>query len=77
MKPQIVHDTRIDRREEIVGYMHCTRCLQEIPDGEAPMTWARLNVGITGTGEVQVWCVRHAMNVDIMRVQLPEDAEVA
>jgi hypothetical protein len=43
-------------------YLHCRRCLGELPDGESPESWARLSVGLTPIG-LQVWCVRHDINV--------------
>ncbi len=47
---------------EIRMYLHCAECLDELPVGESPKSWARLNVGWTVLG-IQVWCVRHEKNV--------------
>lgn len=47
---------------EIEAYIHCGRCLDELPKGESPASFARLNVGYTTFG-IQVWCVRHDCNV--------------
>jgi len=47
---------------EIKAFMHCAKCLREIPDGVSPAEWARVNVGWTKLG-LQVWCVRHDTNV--------------
>jgi len=47
---------------QITAFMHCARCLREMPKGESPESWARLNVGLTPKG-IQVWCVRHDVNV--------------
>jgi hypothetical protein len=44
------------------AFMHCRRCLSELPDGESPESWARLSVGWTAIG-LQVWCVRHDVNL--------------
>jgi len=46
----------------ITSYIHCKRCLAEIPDGESARTWARFEVGFTGIG-MQIWCTRHQCNV--------------
>lgn len=43
-------------------YIHCTLCIEELPAGESPESWARLSVGFTLHG-MQVWCVRHNVNV--------------
>ena len=47
---------------EIAQYMHCKQCVAEIPKGESPKTFARLNIGFTKVG-IQLWCVRHECNV--------------
>lgn len=47
---------------EIIQYAHCTRCLEELPEGESPATWSRLDVGFTAEG-LQVWCRRHEVNI--------------
>lgn len=46
----------------ITQYMHCKKCLKQIPDGVSPRDYARLEAGITKEG-FQVRCVRHEMNV--------------
>ena len=43
-------------------FFHCSKCLEEIPEGVSPREWARLEVGWTKEG-LQVWCKRHEMNV--------------
>lgn len=60
------HDPRPDQPEEIETYLQCARCLDELPLGVAPRDWARLNFGITKDGAMQLWCVRHDCNVDII-----------
>jgi len=52
----------IPNTNEIKGFMHCSKCLHEKPDGVSPADWARVNVGWTKLG-LQVWCVRHDTNV--------------
>ena len=52
---------------EIVGVMHCRKCLKEFDDqGMARLIstaeYAELDVGWTPTG-IQVWCRRHNYNV--------------
>lgn len=46
----------------IATFFHCSRCIDEKPNGQSPQEWARLSIGFTKEG-LQVWCVRHDMNV--------------
>lgn len=52
----------IPSTNEIVQYMHCSKCLSDIPSGVSPAQHARLEVGWTKLG-LQVWCRRHNCNV--------------
>ena len=59
----------------IVQYLHCAKCMQEIPDGSVPALYQRVNVGFTVKG-LQIWCVRHGINVlhvDFEGVKHPAD----
>ena len=47
---------------EINQYMHCKKCLDELPKGVAPKEWSRVAVGRTDYG-LQVWCNRHDSNI--------------
>lgn len=47
----------------IQTYFYCRKCCQNIPYGETKRSWARLVVGYTATGAIQVRCVRHDLNV--------------
>lgn len=64
--PRLYHDTRFNQPESIVTYFHCARCLNELPEGESPRSYQRVQVGLLEDGSVQVWCVRHDCNVTIM-----------
>lgn len=48
--------------KQIAAFMHCGRCLNELPAGVSPREWASLEVGWTEHG-LQVWCKRHEINV--------------
>lgn len=48
--------------EAIFTFLHCSRCVHEMPVGESPKTWARTQAGITPHG-LMVWCTRHDMPV--------------
>lgn len=69
---QLIRDARgtkeISNDNEIVAFSHCAKCLEELPAGQSPESWARLGVGFTKLG-VQVWCNRHAKNVFHMDLQ--------
>lgn len=63
---------------EIVGVMHCRKCLKEFDDqGMAllisPADYAALDVGWTPTG-IQVWCRRH--NYNVLCLELKTEDEV-
>lgn len=47
---------------EITGYIHCAKCLDDCPDEYSPRLWMDLEVGWTVNG-FQVWCKRHDCNV--------------
>jgi len=47
---------------QIDSYIHCGKCLDELPDGETPQDYKNYDIGFTDTG-LQVWCVRHNCNV--------------
>lgn len=49
-------------RNEIHSFFNCKECLDELPDGESPESYARLSCGWTPRG-MQLWCVRHNRNV--------------
>ncbi len=52
----------VTNKLEIVTYLHCGKCLDEIPNGVSPQEYKNYDVGWTGKG-LQVWCVRHNCNV--------------
>jgi hypothetical protein len=74
MKIQFMHLTERDVKEEGISYLHCEKCLQEKPANKSPREWARLSVATTKQG-FQVWCVRHDLNVDNIKVYGPEDRQ--
>ncbi len=46
----------------IVHYLHCGKCIAELPPGISPQMFAQLEVGFTPEG-LQIWCRRHQANV--------------
>lgn len=61
--------TEIPTTNEIVQYLHCNLCVEEVKEiirrtgqAQSPATYQRLEVGFTVLG-LQVWCRRHDVNV--------------
>ena len=52
----------MDQEEQIEQYFHCVQCMRQIPEGESPRSWQRVQVGFTKKG-IQIWCVRCDLNV--------------
>lgn len=71
-KPQIIHDGNAGLPNTIQSYMHCGKCLRELPPFVSPKEFSRTQIGITKTGAIQVWCSRHELNVDTMTIKMPE-----
>jgi hypothetical protein len=44
------------------SYFHCMKCWDELPEGESPRGWAKLEVCFTDEG-LRVRCVRHGCDV--------------
>jgi len=52
----------VSKTNDIQRFFHCKQCLNELPDNTSPREWVRIEAGWTKEG-LQVWCVRHEMNV--------------
>jgi hypothetical protein len=59
-------------RSSIVAFCHCTRCVRELPDGQSPSSYARIEVGLTADKKLQLWCRRHQMEIGTFEVKLDE-----
>lgn len=42
-----------------IMYLHCSRCLEQVPEETSPAEYARLSIGVNECGDLIVWCVRH------------------
>ncbi len=51
----------------IVQYIHCKKCLEELPENTSPQMYAHLEMGWTRAG-FEVRCVRH--DVSVMHIDL-------
>jgi hypothetical protein len=47
---------------KILAYIHCRKCMFELPKSMSPQQFAQLEVGYTKQG-FQVWCKRHDCSV--------------
>ena len=68
----------ISNEHRIESYLHCGKCVDEIPGDISPRDWAQLEVGWTVEG-IQIWCRRHECNVmhmDFEGHQHPADVTV-
>lgn len=46
----------------IKRYLHCKLCIDELPKGMSPQSYASIGVGWSNEG-LQIWCERHQVNV--------------
>lgn len=63
---------------KITQYMHCAKCIKELPKDVSPRDYAQLEVGWTVLG-LQVWCRRHncnVMHVDFQGQKHPADVSI-
>ncbi len=72
---ELNNDELVDQliRENDGFYLHCSMCMENKPDAFSLREWARLNVIRTMNDNrrgLQVWCVRH--NVNVMHMLLPK-----
>lgn len=49
-------------KNKIVSFLHCKKCLNELPPNTSPQEYARFEFGATIKG-YQLWCVRHNKNI--------------
>jgi hypothetical protein len=53
----------------IERFIHCNECIQSLPKDLSPRENIHLEVGLTATGDIQVWCVRHERNVALFDIE--------
>ncbi len=44
---------------EIESFLHCAECVAGRPEDMSLQDYARIEVGFTEEGAVQLWCLRH------------------
>jgi hypothetical protein len=57
------YEVKENEMNEIVAFMHCKQCMDELPSGVSPREFAQIEVGYTGWG-FQIWCKRHEMEIE-------------
>jgi hypothetical protein len=65
----MIHDTHPDIPDQGKSFMHCKRCIDELPEGESPMSWARQQLAIRHDGKLQLRCTRHDINIDVISIE--------
>jgi hypothetical protein len=50
-------------------FLHCVKCMKELPDGSSPKAFARQQLAITSEGHFQLWCVRHDCNIALIEIK--------
>lgn len=63
-------DTNPTRPNRITAFCHCTTCGDLRPPEISPAQWARLSIGVTDDGLIQVWCERCHLNVAVFTIEL-------
>ena len=53
---------KIPVTNKIAMYLHCRKCIKELPPGESPRDYAAIEAGWTKIG-LQLWCKRHDKNI--------------
>ena len=53
----------------IYRFIHCSKCIDSIPNGVSPREFANNEVGFLENGDMQVWCVRHEENIVLYNIK--------
>ena len=67
---QVHYDVDPSLENEIASYMHCGKCIDELPEFVSPREYSRTQIGIRSDGRFQVWCNRHKCNVAVIDFKL-------
>ena len=60
------YEVDINMALQISTFYYCAKCLTECPPDITPRDWARTQTGFTASGNIQVWCNRHNVNVVLL-----------
>ena len=53
---------KIPVTNKIAMFLHCKKCLDELPGDQSPRDYATIEAGWTKIG-LQLWCKRHDKNI--------------
>ena len=53
---------KIPTSNKMIMFLHCKKCIAELPAGESPREYAAIEAGWTKLG-LQLWCRRHEKNI--------------
>ena len=53
---------KIPVTKKIKMFLHCKKCLDELPGDQSPRDYAAIEAGWTKLG-LQLWCKRHEKNI--------------
>ena len=76
-KIQIRHNDDPSIPDFGVHFYSCTQCLADMPEDETPKNWARQQVSLTKEGNLQVWCTRHNVNIDLIKWELVDKTKTS
>jgi hypothetical protein len=78
---KLYHDERPESPNDTTVFLSCAKCAHEIAHDvkekgfEILKDYSRLEVGITKSGGMQVWCLRHDINVSKISSVRPDDLD--
>jgi len=49
--------------DDVIGYLNCKDCVQDLPIGISPREYINVEVGITENNVLKINCVRHDKEV--------------
>lgn len=53
-------------------FLHCKKCIQEIPAGISPANYSAIEVGVGMKGLI-VWCRRHDIEIQTFEIETETD----
>jgi hypothetical protein len=48
---------------EIISFMHCKKCVEELPKGFSPREYINIEIGVNLDNQMLLSCVRHGEHV--------------
>ena len=51
------------KSREMIAYLGCNICIEELPEGMSPREYGNLEIGINIDDQMLVGCARHEINI--------------